>query len=192
MASTDRGILAVTAHPDDEFLFAGLFSRFNKRSVRTTLVCLTCGGRIRNLGRVGSNDVTAVRAGEIRESCIAMGGTELVLGEAPDGKASDWDREKIGSDIVHEIRTRAPAIVVTTCEQKGLPTHPDHIAVHELTTEAFYRVIDEGEGDSGHHEAPMLCYGFPLELLRSAARHETYAIAHPEDSGRVRLYAGFA
>ena len=79
MATSLEGVLAVFAHPDDEFIVAGILNRFNKRGMRTTLVCLTCGGRIRNPNRVIGNNVTKVRAGEIRESCRLMGGTELIL-----------------------------------------------------------------------------------------------------------------
>ena len=38
-----KGILAVTAHPDDEFMGAGLLRRLYLHGTPTTIMCLTCG-----------------------------------------------------------------------------------------------------------------------------------------------------
>jgi LmbE family N-acetylglucosaminyl deacetylase len=52
-----KGVLGVTAHPDDEFMGAGSLCRLNLHGITTTLMCLTRGGRIRERDNVTSDDV---------------------------------------------------------------------------------------------------------------------------------------
>ena len=158
MTSSQQGILAVIAHPDDEFMSAGILNRFNRKGTRTTLICLTCGGRIRNAHLVNGTDAAIVRADEIRESCRVMGGTELILVDAPDGKSSEWNREKILSVIVSEIKSRSPSMVLASHKSVS-STHPDHLAAHELATRAFFQVLEGGTVGAGHRAPIALCYG---------------------------------
>src|SRR5262245_46661608 len=94
-----RHVLAVFAHPDDEVLCgAGTLALCAARGVHVHLVCATRG----ELGPIASPELAthetlaAVREGELRASCAALGIGEPVFLDLPDAGV-DWAAEDAGT-----------------------------------------------------------------------------------------------
>ncbi|HKU38669.1 MAG TPA: PIG-L deacetylase family protein [Polyangiales bacterium] len=134
-----RDVLAVFAHPDDEVLCgAGTLALCASRGVRVHLVCATRG----ELGPIASPELAthetlaAVREGELRASCAALGITEPEFLDLPDAGV-DWAAEDAGTlrVLTERIRELRPAAILTFGPD-GLYGHADHVAIGELTTQA--------------------------------------------------------
>lgn len=129
-----HSLLAVFAHPDDESLACGgLLARCADEGIRTSLLCLTRGG----LGAI--DDDLRRRMGESRAQELEAAARELGLADVTvldyrNGFLPWVDRAEIESDIRQAI-VRSGATVVVTFDEDGLYWHPDHIVLHERTTQ---------------------------------------------------------
>jgi LmbE family N-acetylglucosaminyl deacetylase len=146
MDLSGRTLLAVFAHPDDESIACGgVLARCAGAGARVVVMCATHG---ENRGGCRDADLFEARAHELRRAADALGVSEVVLLEYPDGFLPWVDRAEFEARIANEIRRLNPDVVITFGDD-GLYWHPDHIAVHERTTAAVASC-----GDS----APALYY----------------------------------
>jgi LmbE family N-acetylglucosaminyl deacetylase len=150
-------LLAVLAHPDDEtFGTGGTLALYARQ--RGVDVYLVCGTR----GEVGEMDPKYMRGfatiAERREAELRCAAENLGLkgvfflnyrdsgmtGSAenshPQALASQ-PLEKVAGEIVHYIRLLKPQVVITF-DPIGGYRHPDHIAIHNATVEAFRQAGD--------------------------------------------------
>jgi LmbE family N-acetylglucosaminyl deacetylase len=173
-----RTLLAVFAHPDDESIACGgLLARCAEAGARVVLVCATHGEN-----RAGVRDVALfeTRAQELQNAARALGLSEVGLLEYPDGFLPWIDVGEFVARIADEIRRVNPDVVITFGDD-GLYWHPDHIAVHERTTEA---VASFGEA------APALYYvTMPPGQMRKLVE-EWRDGAEPADTGTHVLGVG--
>lgn len=164
---TGRSFLAVFAHPDDESLACGgLLARCATLGARVSLLCVTRGD-------AGGRGETRVR--ELEAAAQVLGVTDVVILDNQDGMLPWVDAETLEADIRDTIRRRHPDVVITFGED-GLYWHPDHIAVHERTTDA---VAALGE------DAPALYY---VTMPPGRMRAVLDAVAHRrpgQPSGRI-------
>jgi LmbE family N-acetylglucosaminyl deacetylase len=131
-----RAVLAVFAHPDDESLACGgMLARLADAGARVVLMCASRGERGSLRGPARDDELGDVRAAEMREAARALGVSELLLLDHPDGDLHWAHVAELHADIVLTIRHHEPAAVVTFGED-GLYWHADHIAVHERTLTA--------------------------------------------------------
>ncbi len=136
-AGVRPSVLAVFAHPDDESLASGgLLAWCAAAGVRVSLLCLTHGEH----GHAGRGapapqtlSLRKVRAGELQAAAELLGIARVRLLDHEDGMLPWILPDRLGADILDEIRRTAPDVVVTF-DADGLYWHPDHIAVHERTT----------------------------------------------------------
>ncbi len=152
----EHSLLAVFAHPDDEaFGTGGTLARYASEGIPVTLVCATRG----EVGEIAEGtDATPETLGEVREGelkCAAetMGVQELIfLGYRDSGMAGTPENEhpdafvnapfeQVVIQLVQIIRRVKPEVVVTF-EPNGGYGHPDHIAIHKATVEAFHLAGD--------------------------------------------------
>ncbi len=133
--TTERRILAVLAHPDDEsFPIGGSLARYAAEGVRITLVCAT-------RGQAGIPGLPAAMAAQIRTQELQNAATVLGLASVQfldyeDGALAAVDEQLLSArirDILHKVRPQ----VVVTFGPEGISGHPDHVAVHRATTAAF-------------------------------------------------------
>ena len=159
--NSNKTMLCVHAHPDDEALFtAGVQALYARRGVRQVLVTCTNGalgfddaGRgSQDEGFVGG-DVVATRAAELAASAEILGVDRLeMLGFGDSGMAGwpanehpdafvqqpiDVAAERLAAIIVEE----QPQVVVTYGAD-GFYGHPDHIRTHEVTVAAIEQTGD--------------------------------------------------
>src|SRR3954468_20908172 len=132
-------LLAVFAHPDDESIACGgLLARCAEGGARVVLVCATHG---ENCGGVRDAALFETRAQELQNAARALGVSEVVLLEYPDGFLPWIDEQEFEARIAAEIQRVNPDVVITFGDD-GLYWHPDHIAVPERTTGAVASLGD--------------------------------------------------
>jgi mycothiol S-conjugate amidase len=160
VSGTDRCILTVHAHPDDESSKgAATIARYHAEGVRTVLVCCTDGaaGDILNPAMDRPEvvaDLPAVRYQELAKAAAIIGYDEVVhLGYRdsgmPDTEANahpeafaNADLDEAVGKLVAILRRERPQVVVTYGDdQSGYP-HPDHLMVHDVTMPAVERAAD--------------------------------------------------
>jgi LmbE family N-acetylglucosaminyl deacetylase len=149
LATGAKTLVFAHAHPDDEALLtAGTMARAVAEGQRVVLVVATDGGA--GLASTDlSSDLATRRAGELAESCRAIGVHRLVsLGYADSGLHGDEPARPGGPDTLcgapleesasalAVILAEEDADVLVTYDANGGYGHPDHVRVHELGVRA--------------------------------------------------------
>jgi N-acetyl-1-D-myo-inositol-2-amino-2-deoxy-alpha-D-glucopyranoside deacetylase len=183
----ERKLLFVGAHPDDEtFGVGGTLAKYAAEGVKVYYACAT-------RGEVGEVDPQYMKgfatAGDVRWSelkCAAkIIGLQAVfhLGYRDSGMEGSTDNkhpmaltaapvEEVAGRIVKLIREIGPQVVITF-DPIGGYRHPDHIAVHNATVEAFREAGEQSKYPVyGPPFSPQKLYFhlFPRGLLRLAVR----------------------
>jgi LmbE family N-acetylglucosaminyl deacetylase len=149
-------MIAFFAHPDDEvFSCGGVMALNQKRDIHTTLVCATKGeaGEISSPELADIATIGAVREQELIEAAKYVGIDDLqFLGYRDSGMAGTPANEEpaaytnaLASEVVPRlvrfIRDLQPQVIITF-DPTGGYGHPDHIAIHKHTVEAFHAAAD--------------------------------------------------
>jgi LmbE family N-acetylglucosaminyl deacetylase len=131
-----RTVLAVFAHPDDESLACGgTLACLADQGARVVLLCASRGERGSHTGPAWDGTLGMARVLEVREAAEALGISDVILLDHPDGDLR-WARvTEFAADIAAALTRFRPAAVVTFGED-GLYWHLDHVGVHERTTTA--------------------------------------------------------
>lgn len=153
---TGHRLLACFAHPDDEaFPVGGALAAHAARGVQIRLITATRGeeGEIRQAGSATRDTLGEVRRVELARAARILGLQDhIVLHYRDSGMAGtppnehpqafvNAEAEVVIERLVEEIRRFRPQVVLTF-DPAGLYGHPDHIAIHEYTKEAFQRASD--------------------------------------------------
>lgn len=158
-----RSLLAVFAHPDDESIACGgLLAWCAHLGVDVSLLCMTRGEH----GQGTAGGVRRTRGRELGAAARALGIGAVTLLDHEDGMLPWLAADDLRPAIEGAIRELRPDVVITF-DSDGLYWHPDHIAVHELTTAAVLAL-----GDA----APALYYvTMPPGSMRAVADHAAHA-----------------
>lgn len=164
---TDRRILFVHAHPDDEAIGTGAsMARYAAAGAHVTLVTCTLGeeGEIHvpalaGLAAARADQLGGYRIGELAASCAALGVTDRrFLGGAgryrDSGMMGDpanehprcfWraDVDEAAGHLVEIFREVRPQVLVTY-DDNGFYGHPDHIQAHRVAMRAVELARPEG------------------------------------------------
>ncbi len=156
---TDRRLLVVHAHPDDEVLSTGgLLAKHTAAGDQVTLVTCTLGEEgeillphIEHLAAHREDDLGSHRIEELAASMVALGITDSrllggagayrdsgMMGEASnDRDGCFWraDLREAADHLVAVIRETRPQVMVTYDDFGGYG-HPDHIQAHRVATYA--------------------------------------------------------
>ncbi len=151
MKYSNRVILSVLAHPDDEsFGMGGTLAFYAEQGVKVYLVCATRG----EAGEVGPDylqnydSIGALREAELRCAASHLGLAGVYFLDYRDsGMTGSTDNhhpqaliqapiEEVAAKIVSIIREIKPQVVLTF-DPIGGYRHPDHIAIHKATLQAF-------------------------------------------------------
>ena len=200
--SMTQTILAVLAHPDDEsFGMGGTLALYAERGVAVHLLCATRGeaGEVpeRLLSRYGS--VAELREAELACAARALGLASVrFLGYRDSGMAgSPTNRHpealaaqplaEVAARVAHAIRELRPQVVLTF-DPIGGYRHPDHIAIHRATVEAFRLAGDPDLADGLPPYQPLKLYFhvMPKGSLRFALRVLALLGQNPHHLGRNR------
>src|SRR5438105_1430607 len=157
--ATQRTLVAVHAHPDDECIgTGGILARYAAEGVRTILVTCTDGavGEISDSSLATPENLVEVRAGELDESVRILGVSRLCkLGYRDSGMAGTADNNHPAAflqcdfseaveRVVRVVREERPQVLVTYDENGGYG-HPDHIRAHQVAVAAFEAAADQGQ-----------------------------------------------
>ena len=136
-----RRILAVFAHPDDETSVAGgTIARSVQEGVEVTVVTATRGewGTLGTGGMtIAREDLPAVRESEHRAVMRLYGAHPPVFLGYEDATMGEADLAPAVRQVAAEMQRVRPDVVITW-GPTGMSRHPDHIAVHQATVEAFH------------------------------------------------------
>ena len=185
--TNQRRLLAIFAHPDDEsFGPGGSLALYTRRGVEVHLICATRGeaGSIPPGFQNGYPSVADLREAELRCAASHLGLAQVhFLGYRDSGMTGSADNHHpqalIGAPIA-EVAERITAVVrsvrpqvLITFDPIGGYRHPDHIAIHRATKQAFHAAGDPAQPPQDIAPfAPQKVYyhTFRRETLRSGLR----------------------
>lgn len=198
-SSIRRILLAVYAHPDDELAAGGTLAHYARQGVSTHLICATRG----EVGEAppdlkGFKSIAEMRSDELLCASNILGLDSVnFLGYRDSGMPGSPDNqhpESLVSAPVDEVARKVAAYirrlkpqVVITFDPIGGYRHPDHIAIHHATVQAFKIAGDSRlEIDALPPHAPSKLYfsTFPRGWLRTGVRLLKFLGRDPKRFGK--------
>jgi LmbE family N-acetylglucosaminyl deacetylase len=170
--TSERVILLVVAHPDDESIIGGTLARYADEGVRVELITATRGeaGTIFDSSMATPENIAQVREEELRCACEVLGIGPARFLNCSDG-AMRGCTDKALEPVVRMIREVRPQVVITFGPD-GMYGHPDHIACHQLTTLAWEKAGDasvfpahEEKGLEPYQPARLFYFGLKQSLV---------------------------
>ncbi len=132
-----EAVMAVVAHPDDaEFGCGATLAKFAREGKRTYIVVCTAGNKGTPDPEMRDEDLAAIRRREQLAASAELGVTETIFLDNPDGEL--FPTLEFREQIVRQIRTYRPDVVLTHDPFRPYSLHPDHRAVGITTTDAVY------------------------------------------------------
>jgi LmbE family N-acetylglucosaminyl deacetylase len=142
MLATGGRLLAVFAHPDDEvFCAGGTIARASAAGAEVMIVSATHGeqGQIRDPTAATRRTLGAVRERELWAAAAELGAQHAQVLAYPDGNLQQH-RASVVVAIADIMGQFDPDTVITFGPDGGYG-HPDHVAISEVTTEAFRSLV---------------------------------------------------
>ncbi|KAF0108092.1 MAG: LmbE family protein [Anaerolineaceae bacterium] len=174
---TEKRLLTVFAHPDDEsFRPGGTLALLAQKGARVQVLTATRGGA----GSRGDPplcspaELPAVREAELRCACAALGLLPPILLDYQDGQLAEADPETLIAEILGIVRDLRPQIMLTFGAD-GLSGHPDHIAIGLAAAEAFRRVEDV-PALSGANVSALYTLAVPRSLAETLGMKQIRAV----------------
>ncbi|RAV16740.1 hypothetical protein DQG23_28310 [Paenibacillus contaminans] len=141
-----NNLTCVFAHPDDEFLAAGLLARAKRIGYKTHIICGTNGerGRLKGQNFLGdkTEDLVTIRNREFKKSSKLLEVDSLKYLNLPDNKAAQWNLYDAVGELESILLNIGPSIIVTF-NKNGGNNHPDHIGIHNITVKAFKKIASQ-------------------------------------------------
>jgi LmbE family N-acetylglucosaminyl deacetylase len=180
--ASQRRLLAVTAHPDDEtFGPGGTLALYARRGVGVYVVCATRGevGEA-PAGLRGYASIAEMREAELRCASQVLGVKEVrLLGYRDSGMAGTPENahpgnlanaplQEVALKVARHMREIRPQVIITS-DPGGGYGHPDHIAVSRATVEAARLAGDPGldiEGLPPYSPQKLYYHTLPLRGLK--------------------------
>jgi N-acetyl-1-D-myo-inositol-2-amino-2-deoxy-alpha-D-glucopyranoside deacetylase/mycothiol S-conjugate amidase len=187
MTKPQRRLLFVGAHPDDEsFGLGGTLGKYAAEGARVTYACATRGeaGAADPEHLEGHASPGDMRWAELMCAARELGLADVIhLGYRDSGMPGTPENrhpealaaaplEEVTARVVRVLRSARPQVVITF-DPIGGYRHPDHIAIHTATVQAFEAAGDpERYRDCGPAYRPQKLYYqiFPRHWLRWAVR----------------------
>ena len=159
--NSEKKILVVLAHPDDEsFGMGGTLALYARQGVDVRLVCATRGevGEVDPEFKETIKSAACLRTQELQCAVKALSLSELIfLNYRDSGMPGSDDNhhpralaaqpvEKVAAEVAHLIRQVQPQVVLTF-DPIGGYRHPDHIAIQQATVQAFDLAASADFGD---------------------------------------------
>ena len=150
-----KSLMAIFAHPDDEQLVSGTFTKYAASGVETTLVIATRGeeGEIAPGINATSETFGVVREEEMQCATAKLGIHHLHFLDYRDSgmvgtAANNYPRSLhcadllgVSAKIAELIRLYKPQVIVTF-DPTGVYSHPDHLRVHRAALTSFFLAGD--------------------------------------------------
>jgi len=193
MAVAERSLLAVFAHPDDESLICGgTLARYAAAGVAVTLVCATRGqaGDSADPAVASAEMLAAAREAELREAAAALGVADVRLLDYRDGTLAEVPFPEGAERLGALVAATRPTVVITFGPE-GVYGHPDHVAVHRWTKEAFHLARSaEGEPAAADGRPRRLYYCAPPRSWYRALSERARVLSLPDRYGPMLDWLG--
>ncbi|AWS46719.1 N-acetyl-1-D-myo-inositol-2-amino-2-deoxy-alpha-D-glucopyranoside deacetylase [Streptosporangium sp. 'caverna'] len=189
---TDRRLMLVHAHPDDETIGSGAtMAKYAAEGAHVVLVTCTLGEEgevippeLAHLTADRDDTLGKHRVGELADACEALGVADHrflggpgrwrdsgMMGVASnDRDTAFWraDLDEAAGELVKIIREVRPQVLVTY-DENGFYGHPDHIQAHRVSWRAFELAADPafGEGEPWRI-AKFYFTAMPTSVMRGA------------------------
>jgi N-acetyl-1-D-myo-inositol-2-amino-2-deoxy-alpha-D-glucopyranoside deacetylase len=182
-----KTLLAVLAHPDDEsFGTGGTLAYYARQGAQVYLVCATRGevGEMDARFMEGYHSIAERREDELRCAARTLGLSEVFFLDyrdsgmpgSPDNRHLQalvaQPQAQVAAAIVHYLRKLRPQVVITF-DPIGGYHHPDHIAIHNATVQAFHDAAldqDFGDGLAPFQAQRLYFHTMPRGFLRWMVR----------------------
>ncbi|MEU4329333.1 N-acetyl-1-D-myo-inositol-2-amino-2-deoxy-alpha-D-glucopyranoside deacetylase [Nonomuraea dietziae] len=190
---SDRRLLLVHAHPDDETIGTGAtMAKYAAEGAHVTLVTCTLGEEgevippeLAHLAADRDDTLGEHRVGELDAACKAMGVEDHRFLGGPGrwrdsgmmGVASNhrpnafWqaDVDEAAALLVKVVREVRPQVMVTY-DDNGFYGHPDHIQAHRVAWRAFELAVDPEHGEGEPWRVAKFYYtAVPKSVMRRTA-----------------------
>ena len=162
LGQSDRPVLAVFAHPDDERVIGPLLSRLSRQGREAHLVIATDGSKgVRDHAGIPAGEALAA-ARKLEAECAAkrLGVRLHLLGLEDGGLASFANLARLRTELERIIGNVQPAAIITFGPEGGTG-HPDHRLVGNVATQIV-------QSDDRHRTIDLLYASLPTERLRTA------------------------
>lgn len=160
-------LLALFAHPDDEsFVAGGTLAKYAHLGWDVFLACATYGeaGQRGEYESIGVNEFARVRRVELQAACHALGIHPPMFLECADRAVAGICWNSAAKQITKILRRLQPDVVITFGPD-GISGHPDHVALSQIVTSAFWAAtVHRFPGQENQPHRASLYYA-----LRSAA-----------------------
>jgi LmbE family N-acetylglucosaminyl deacetylase len=179
-------MLVVLAHPDDEsFGMGGTLALYARRGVQTHLICATRGevGEMAEDCLEGYDSPADRRVSELRCAAGVLGLASVIFLDYRDsgmpGSPDNFHPQALAAAPLQEVALRVASHirqlkpqVLVTFDPIGGYKHPDHIAIHKATVEAFHLAADETwlTDQPAHQVQKFYFQVISKQLLRFAVR----------------------
>ncbi|MFE3448553.1 N-acetyl-1-D-myo-inositol-2-amino-2-deoxy-alpha-D-glucopyranoside deacetylase [Nonomuraea sp. NPDC059194] len=178
---SDRRLMLVHAHPDDETIGTGAtMAKYAAEGAHVTLVTCTLGEEgevippeLAHLAPDRDDALGPHRIGELDAACKAMGVDDHrflggpgrwrdsgMMGAASNDRPNAFwqaDLDEAAGELVKIIREIRPQVIVTY-DANGFYGHPDHIQAHRVAWKAFELAADPGFGEGEPWRAAKFYY----------------------------------
>jgi LmbE family N-acetylglucosaminyl deacetylase len=167
--TSNKSILAIFAHPDDDIMIGPLLPHYAKAGVQVQLVIVTSGqqGVTPHAKIPAGAQLGAIREAESRAACKAYGINEPILLGEQDGTLGTMKRhDEIVArldEIVHNLK---PSVIITFGPD-GITGHTDHRAVSNMVTEVFQTF--PANHPAGPIPGKLYYVTYPASLFSTAA-----------------------
>jgi N-acetyl-1-D-myo-inositol-2-amino-2-deoxy-alpha-D-glucopyranoside deacetylase len=182
MSTSNKRLLSVLAHPDDEsFGMGGTLALYAQRGVEVHLICATRGEVGETPPGFDRNDrsIADLRMDELRCAGQILGLAKVHFLDYRDsgmpGSADNHHPRALAAASIHQVATEIAALirtlqpqVVLTFDPFGVYGHPDHIAIQQATERAFFLAGEDTPIDSLPPYQPQKLYfhTFPNRSLK--------------------------
>ncbi|WP_194535580.1 PIG-L deacetylase family protein [Zobellia nedashkovskayae] len=155
--NTDKTLMAIFAHPDDEIVISPILSKYAKEGASIHLVIVTDGSKgVTPHANIPAGDLLAnVRAQEALCVTKTLGINPPTFLNYTDGDLALNENLFSLDDKIDSLFTKHEPEVVITFGPGGEYGHSDHRMVSNIVTEVFQREASETQ--------QLLYYGFPNE-----------------------------
>ncbi len=199
---SEKTLLAVLAHPDDEtFGMGGTLALYARQGVKVHLICATRGeaGDVDENYLQGYQSVAERRESELRcaGGLLGLSGIHFLdyrdsgMPGTPDNQNPRAlvmaPQRKVAEEVAHYIRQLKPQIVLTF-DPIGGYRHPDHIAIQQATVLAFDLAADAqwDDGLPAYQAQRLFFHVMPRGMLRFMVKMMPLFGKDPTKFGRNR------
>lgn len=171
VGQVSRRILGVFAHPDDEtFLAGGTLAKYAARGWDVFVLCATHGdaGQRGDYEHLTQGEFAELRQMELEAACRALGVHTPLFLKCVDRELARECWHSATEEVIRLIRRLKPEIVITFGPD-GISGHPDHVALSQIVTAAFWAAGAESSYPKEVDDSPPFQPQALYYVLRSAS-----------------------